>query len=62
MATSGAKSDNEWKQVTANDNEWSFRLKFFFSQQYGVGMNILKTKRSFLITPEVIANSSSRCI
>ena len=42
-----------------------FRSKFvfssFFCQQYGVGMNILKTKRSFLITPKVIANSSSRC-
>ena len=48
--------------MTANDSEWSFPLKFFFCQQSGVGMIILKTKRSFLITPEVNANSSSKCI
>ena len=48
--------------MTANDSEWSFRLKFFFCKQSSVGMIILKTKRSFLITPEVNANISSTCI
>ena len=48
--------------MTGNDNKWSFRSNFFFSQQCGVGINILKTKRAFLIMPEVIANSSNRCI
>ena len=46
-------SDNEWWQVstvTANDNEWSFRLEFSFCQQYDVCRNILKTEMSFLIT------------
>ena len=49
--------------MTANDSEWSFPLKFFFCQQSGVGMIILKTKRSsFLIIPGVNANSSSKYI
>ena len=45
--------------MTANDNEWSFQLKLFFCQQYEVGKIILKTKRSFLITPKVNSNSSN---
>ena len=54
MTTSGTTSDNEWQQVTTSESEW--QRVGFFCQQYGVGMNILKTKRSFLITPEVIAH------
>ena len=48
--------------MTVNDTEWSFRLKFFFYQQSGVVMIILKVIWSFLITPEVNANISRRCI
>ena len=48
--------------MTANDTEWSFWLKFFFCQQSGVVMIILKVISSFLITPEVNANISRRCI
>ena len=74
MTTNGTTNDNDndWQRVitkddkrqrvTANDSKWSFRLKFFSCQQCDVGMNILKTKRSFLITSEAIANNSSRCI
>ena len=46
--------------MTATDSERSFRSKFFFWQQSGVGMIILKTDRSFLITPEFNGNSSRR--
>ena len=66
VATIGTTSDNEWQQVTTSESEWQrvvISVKVpFFCQQYGVGMNILKTKRSFFITAEVIVNSSSRCI
>ena len=61
MKMSGTKSDNELQQVTANGNNWPFRLNLFFCRQYSAGMNILKTKRPFPVTPEVIANNSSRC-
>ena len=64
MTTSGTTTDNywqrvitndKWQRVTANVNERSFPLMFFFCQPCGVGMNILKTKKSFLITSEAIA-------
>ena len=55
-------NDNKRQRVTANDSEWSLRLKFLFCQKSGVCMIILKTKRLFLITPEVNGNIGSRCI
>ena len=61
---SGTKSDNELQQVTTSDSEWQWlaiSVKLIFCRQYSAGMNILKTKRPFLVTPEVIANNSSRC-
>ena len=45
-------SDSEWKRVVIS-------IKVLFCQQYGVGINIFKMKRQFLIA-EATANSS-RC-
>ena len=30
VTTKATKPDNVWQQVTANDNEWTLRLNFFF--------------------------------
>lgn len=66
VTTKAKKPDNVWQQVTANDNEWTLRLNFFFFKNekvisYYTRSELLQTVVVVVDLLKIYINLSTRC-